>query len=74
MENFKVLSQDCRNDISDSVGGSYFVQKKNIIAQFRWGKSGNFGSAADAHAALTQYLLERKDSANLFVNLLEFAN
>lgn len=74
MKNFKVYSQDCRNDVSTSVGGSYFVQKKNIIAQFRWGASGNFNGAAEAHKALTQYLAGRKDSAELFVNLLEFAN
>lgn len=74
MSEFKVWSKDYRHDISDAADGSYFVQKKNIIAQFGWGASGSFACASDAHKSMTEYLANRKDSASLFVNLLEFGN
>ena len=69
---FNVSLEDNRNQISQSIKGAYFVQKKKIIARFAFGLGEGFHSAFDAHAAMILFLAGRYDSESLFVNLVEF--
>lgn len=69
---FNVSLEDNRDQISQSIKGAYFVQKKKIIARFSFGLGEGFHSAFDAHAAMILFLAGRCDSESLFVNLVEF--
>lgn len=71
MKGFKVTSPDNRDTVSTANHGTYYVQKKRIIREFRFGYYGH-KTGAEAHAAMLKFLETRKDAAELFVNLLEF--
>ncbi len=68
----KVYSQDERNIVSDAERGTYYVRKTNTVAQFSFGVTGTFATAKKAFDAMQQYIVQRKDSAKLRVQVVEF--
>ena len=72
MKKVELTGTDSRNDCpADQKQGVYYVQKKNTIARFTFGKSNStFRTIQEAHKALTDYLSKRQDAADLRVSLL----
>jgi len=68
---WELKSTDDRNTVSTARLGVYFVQKKRIIREFRFGHHGS-KTGAEAHALMMEFLASRKDADELFVNLVEY--
>lgn len=68
---WELKSPDDRNTIATERNGVYYVQKKQIIKEFRFGDL-TCKTGAEAHAEMSEFLASRKDADELFVNLMEF--
>jgi len=68
---WELKSPDDRNTIAIERNGVYYVQKKQIIKEFRFGDL-TCKTGAEAHAEMSEFLASRKDADELFVNLMEF--
>lgn len=69
---FSVSILDERNIVSSANSGTYFVIKKNTLAQFSFGRNGTFETAEEAFRAMRKYLASRKDQSLLRVQINEF--
>ena len=69
----KILNNiDNRNDCPrGQLVGVYYVNKKNTIARFTFGKpESSFKTINEAFAAMSLFIAKRKDAGDLMVSLL----
>lgn len=73
MKSFKIVeTPDSRDTCPPEVlAGVYFVQKRNVIKQFRFGEGCEYPDIRTAHSEMKRFLSNRADSDSLRVSLIQ---